>query len=369
MQLKCKLNEKKMGVSGLVDKIIFEDSKDQTIEIHVLEKKLDKFMHYSYKEDIAEFSKYLTQGKPNVGKQQLSSLLNTNIKFIKFDDSSEKKLKVKSTIEKYKETFDTAIEMEEDHHNRFDLVGLKEALKNTDIEFSEEQFDYLVWILYKQTKDVRKLKRFGTGNPRNNDSLSSIKEEKYSKNESNIDKFSPKKSDKKEDSEYSDDEEKESQNEASEKSVKIIQNDENLTNLNKELNDKQILEMGKLKMNNLAENIFLRISQEMLKRNLTATSLLKDDIEIINFEKSDVEVVEVDSFIESLTSLGIQDLDDLEIKCLMNVLTKEPLERYIKMDDLRSLLENFGVKEYDKAQDQSNEAGMTETDDPRSRKK
>lgn len=107
----------------------------------------------------------------------------------------------------------------------------------------------------------------------------------------------------------------------------------------------------------------------MLKRNLTATTLLKDKIKFINFEKSKIEVVEVNSFLGSLISLGLQDLDDLELKCLINVLTKEPLEKYIKMDDLRNLLENFGVKEYDKEQDQSNEAGMTETDDPRSRKK
>jgi hypothetical protein len=52
----------------------------------------------------------------------------------------------------------------------------------------------------------------------------------------------------------------------------------------------------------------------------------------------------------------------------MKVLTKKPLTNYIRIMDLRELLENFGVKEYDQAS-QSNEEEMSETDDPRKHKK
>lgn len=50
------------------------------------------------------------------------------------------------------------------------------------------------------------------------------------------------------------------------------------------------------------------------------------------------------------------------------MLTKKPLTNYIRVVDLKELLENFGVKEYDQGS-QTNEDEMSETDDPRKRKK
>ena len=68
--------------------------------------------------------------------------------------------------------------MEEDYDNNFDLNGLNQALKNTDVELDSNQYEYLIWIYFQQTKDVRKLKRVSLQIEKKNPSLSSIKEEK-----------------------------------------------------------------------------------------------------------------------------------------------------------------------------------------------
>ena len=107
--------------------------------------------------------------------------------------SIDKKLKVREIINKYRETFETALELEEDDDNWFDVKGLSEALKNTDLQLSEDQHHYLVWLLYQHNKDVTKLKKINLEEPHNNVSLSSIKEEKYSKDESQVDRNSPNK--------------------------------------------------------------------------------------------------------------------------------------------------------------------------------
>ena len=62
-------------------------------------------------------------------------------------------------IDKYKETFETALEMEEDDHGWFDLNGLTEALKGSDIVLNNDQYDYLAYLLYLNTKDVKLLKQ------------------------------------------------------------------------------------------------------------------------------------------------------------------------------------------------------------------
>lgn len=103
--------------------------------------------------------------------------------------SIDKKLKVRETVEKWIETFETAIELEEDSNSCFDLDGLNLALKNTDINFNDEQYEYLIWTYFQQTHDVRKLKREPFKREEVNISLSSIKEEKE---ESNFDKTSAK---------------------------------------------------------------------------------------------------------------------------------------------------------------------------------
>ena len=55
------------------------------------------------------------------------------------------------------------------------------------------------------------------------------------------------------------------------------------------------------------------------------------------------------SFLEGLNALQLEDLSEIEIACLMNVLAKpttgSELENIILVDELVSIMENFGIVE------------------------
>lgn len=97
-------------------------------------------------------------------------------------------------MERCRETFETAIELEEDDEGCFDVQGLREAVRNAEVDLAEQEFECLAYRFYQQTRDVHRLRREAEGAAvKNNTSLSSIKEDK---DESGFDKVSPKKEEK-----------------------------------------------------------------------------------------------------------------------------------------------------------------------------
>lgn len=51
------------------------------------------------------------------------------------------------------------------------------------------------------------------------------------------------------------------------------------------------------------------------------------------------------SFLEGLRALQLNDFSEIEIACLMNILAKPQLENAILVDELVSIMENFGIVE------------------------
>lgn len=186
-QLKLKMDEKNVNAQELVDSHICQDLEDQQdIDIKTISQNLKIFMEYSKPEEIEDLTLFLSQGEGKVSKDLLLHAITTKIGFKKLNDSEGKThsayiievLKIKEILERWIETFEAAIELEEDYDNNFDLNGLNQALKNTDVELDSYQYEYLIWIYFQTTKDVRKLKRVSLKVQKKNPSLSSIKEEK-----------------------------------------------------------------------------------------------------------------------------------------------------------------------------------------------
>jgi hypothetical protein len=300
------------------------------------------------------------------------------------------KYKVKEVVDQYKETFETALEMEEDDQGWFDLNGLTEALKGSDILVNDDQYDYLVYLLYLNTKDVKLLKRaLNAGGNKNNASLSSIKEENNSKDESNLE-LSPEKRPKSsnEGEEYSvfEEERKMDQSEGTplpfeprkaEKSVEVEQsedafepnNEKDINNKSDEL-DREQEEISEQQILNFAEGVFARIGQEMLRRNLTTTILFKNDIKTVKIQNKTVDIINTTAFINGLKALGIFNLSQNELKSTLSLLSKDSESDVILIKDIIDVLMNFGVTEFDTSNaDNTNDEGYTETEDPRRRKK
>mmetsp|Transcript_17688 Transcript_17688/g.20443 ORF Transcript_17688/g.20443 Transcript_17688/m.20443 type:complete len:195 (-) Transcript_17688:1395-1979(-) len=118
----------------------------------------------------------------------------TALGYSEFTKSKGAEEAARKAVERCRETFETAIELEEDEEGCFDVQGLREAMKNAEVELAEQEFECLVYRFYQQTGDVHRLKRTAEGLVVKNDaSLSSIKEDN---DESYFDKVSPKKEDK-----------------------------------------------------------------------------------------------------------------------------------------------------------------------------
>jgi len=260
--------------------------------------------------------------------------------------------------------------------------------------------------MFQPYKDVRKLKWQRIKGNNHDMSLSSIKEEKESKDYTYNDKNTPDKSnhvisstphkqDKLSDqisndgySVFHDEEEKkldvtddESKNQQSKKKqktdlrikidptkdqefdhYKIEKIDHKKKNEDDNLNEQQMID--------IAEQALARISQEMLRKNITLTELFKDSIQNINYNGQRIDVVDSEDFVKCLKILNISDFKDVEIKCLLRVLSKQHLDKSIQISDLKEILENFGVKEFDSQTQQfeSND-GISENEDMKRRKK
>ena len=109
----------------------------------------------------------------------------------------------------------------------------------------------------------------------------------------------------------------------------------------------------------------------MLKRSFTPSIFYKPYTQIKTFEGEEVEVISTDDFLDSLMKLNINDFSEVDLKSLIKVLEKPQLDKWIQLQDLKEILENFGVREYQE-QNKDNDANDGETNknnDPRKRKK
>jgi len=95
----------------------------------------------------------------------------------------------------------------------------------------------------------------------------------------------------------------------------------------------------------LSENCLIRISNELIAKDVSIQDLFKDNIVIKEFEDQEIELLDPLHFIEGLKKLGIDDFNELEIACLVNLLTRPELEDYILVEELNILKDNNNIRE------------------------
>jgi hypothetical protein len=66
--------------------------------------------------------------------------------------------------------------------------------------------------------------------------------------------------------------------------------------------------------------------------------IIKEEI-----EGTTLELLAPIGFLEGIKELGITDLEEVEVACLMRVLTKPNLENAILLKELIVIMENFGI--------------------------
>ena len=103
-------------------------------------------------------------------------------------------------------------------------------------------------------------------------------------------------------------------------------------------------------MIDVAEKIFVRIADEIIKQQLTVRQVLQEHIFPAEIDGDQYELLSPEGLLESCRDLGIDDLTEKEVRYLLKVLSKPELDGAILMQELLQIMENFGL--YDDGQDQ-----------------
>lgn len=88
-------------------------------------------------------------------------------------------------------------------------------------------------------------------------------------------------------------------------------------------------------MLDIAEKCFYRIAQNLIERKLTvktgfAKFIIKEEVD----DGMILELLSPIGFLEGIKEMGILDLEEVEVACLMRVLTKPNLENAILLKEL-----------------------------------
>lgn len=100
-------------------------------------------------------------------------------------------------------------------------------------------------------------------------------------------------------------------------------------------------------MLDVAERCFVRIADAILEAGVSVRQAFQEFIIREEFEGEALELLSPIGFLEGVKDLGVTDLEEVEVACLMRVLTKADLENAILVRELIVIMENFGIKDDD----------------------
>ena len=110
-------------------------------------------------------------------------------------------------------------------------------------------------------------------------------------------------------------------------------------------------------MLDIAEAIFNMIAQCLATRNLTVKETFggEDIIHVLEeFEgEQNVEVMTADDFLTRCYEVGVQELQPIQVACLMRVLGKPELSNAIRLNELEILMQNFVPQQQEVATEQN----------------
>ena len=106
---------------------------------------------------------------------------------------------------------------------------------------------------------------------------------------------------------------------------------------NGELSEQEILD--------IAEQVFIKVSERMIEKNYTLRSLYSDAIQKVQINDEEHEILQPNDFIDAFKTLDFDSMREIEIECLLRVLLKPEIQDTILFGDLIMILDNFGFPE------------------------
>lgn len=114
-------------------------------------------------------------------------------------------------------------------------------------------------------------------------------------------------------------------------------------------------------MIDVAERIFVRIAEQVIKKEITSIrEVFADNIFQAEIDGQFIELLSPEGLDAGIQLLGINDLTDKESKYLLRVLTKPELSGTIVVAELLQIMENLGL--YDEQEDMDGEQAELEAE-------
>ena len=98
-------------------------------------------------------------------------------------------------------------------------------------------------------------------------------------------------------------------------------------------------------MLDIAQRCFVRIADAILNSGISVRQAFSPFIIREEFEGDALELLSPIGFLEGVKEIGVTDLEEVEVACLMRVLTKADLENAILLRELIVIMENFGIQD------------------------
>ena len=100
-------------------------------------------------------------------------------------------------------------------------------------------------------------------------------------------------------------------------------------------------------MLDIAEAIFREIAEKLLENDWSVKDVF-DHPKLVHViptyeDKANVVAISAQNFLGRLYQLGFQEITQLQVACMMRVLGKYDIDNAILFDDLKTLLESYGV--------------------------
>lgn len=339
---------------------------------------------------------------------EIVSLKGENQPYKIFSAQDERRLKneVRELLSRCRETLEETVQLDDDEQKgSVSLEGLKESFEVMEIELSPEVEEFLWWFIFRESDDTDEMKYSALFAM-----LDEVDEDEVPEAEPSEPTASEPKDTGDDYDDGFDDDDKEEELKDNVRDIDDLEEEEDLADSVKNaLSQPQSQsiepqskgtadlvgsgqpeqdyaeepvegEMDDEEGLTIAEDCFKKISDLMKERGLTVKTLFKDVIqtEILQMEDDseyEIELMSPEGFISGLEQLGIIDLTDKEIQCLMLILAKPELEHAIVVADLQMVMENFeiyddGQKDNEEDQPQDNIASQPEeTDDKDATKK
>ncbi len=102
-------------------------------------------------------------------------------------------------------------------------------------------------------------------------------------------------------------------------------------------------------MLDIAESILRQLAEKLLENEWSVKDVFDHPklIHVIPFyeEVKNVKALSAQNFLGRMYQLGFQDITQLQVACIIRVIGKYDIDNAILYDDLKNLLENYGVND------------------------